>query len=70
MGFPPMLNGKHKKLNSSTTFTCPECGNEFNSFDVVNKIRSNQLDSTKNCPICKAEIPIKSLQKSLRNNET
>jgi transcription elongation factor Elf1 len=43
MGFPPMLNGKNKKLSSTSTFTCPECGNEFNSFDVVNKNSSQSM---------------------------
>ena len=68
MGMPPMLNGKNKKLPSSSTFTCPICGNEFNSIDVINRIRNNDLISTKNCPSCHEPIPIKDLAKTLRTD--
>jgi RNA polymerase subunit RPABC4/transcription elongation factor Spt4 len=61
MGFPPMLNGKNKHLNSTDSVVCPKCGDEFTDYELINKINENQLNSTKNCPNCKQEIAIKNL---------
>ncbi len=61
MGFPPMLNGKNKHLKSTDSVVCPKCGDEFTDFDVVNKINKQQWNSTKQCPNCGKEIPIKKL---------
>ena len=68
MGFPLMLNGLNKKLTASTVFTCPKCGNEFNSYEIVNMIRDNEYHAEKKCPICHESVPVKALAQSLLDN--
>lgn len=55
MGFPPRLDGKSAPLPSDRIEICPNCGREFQVYEL------ERVDTkvSRTCPYCGFDFPIK-----------